>query len=44
MTEARRMQPGWIMDMFRIRADYDARNNYGKGILRKGGERKRKRK
>lgn len=45
ITEARRLQPGWIMDMYRIRVDYDARTNYGKGIL--GGmrtPRKRKRK
>ena len=34
-TEARRMQPGWIMDLFRIRADYDSRMNFGKGILGK---------
>jgi hypothetical protein len=26
------MTPGWIMDMYKIRADYDARMNYGKGI------------
>jgi len=32
-TEARRMQPGWIMDLYRIRADYDSRMNYGKGLL-----------
>ena len=26
------MQPGWIMDMYKIRVDYDMRLNYGKGI------------
>jgi len=43
ITEARRMQPGWIKDMYRIRADYDTRMNYGKGILGAltGGKRKR---
>ena len=43
ITEARRMQPGWIMDMYRIRADYDARANYGKGILHGMTGRKKKR-
>ena len=32
-TEARRTQPGWIMDLYRIRVDYDSRINYGKGIF-----------
>ena len=32
-TEARRMQPGMIADLYRIRMDYDSRMNYGKGIL-----------
>ena len=27
------MSPGWIMDMYRIRMDYDSRMTYGKGIL-----------
>lgn len=33
ITEARRLQPGWIIDMYRLRTDYDARMNYGKSIL-----------
>ena len=43
-TEARRMQPGWIMDLFRIRADYDSRMNAGREILgaMTGGGKKRK--
>lgn len=32
--DARLMRPGWIMDMYKIRADYDARMNWGKGIRR----------
>lgn len=32
--DARRMTPGWIMDMYKIRMDYDARMNYGKSIFR----------
>ena len=31
--EARRLQPGWIIDMYKIRADYDARMNIGRSIL-----------
>ncbi len=31
------MQPGWIMDMYKIRADYDMRMNYGKSIMRSMG-------
>lgn len=27
------MQPGWIMDLYAIRADYDMRVNTGKSIL-----------
>ena len=26
------MQPGWIIDMYKIRIDYDMRINWGKGI------------
>ncbi len=26
------MTPGWIMDMYKIRMDYDMRVNWGKGI------------
>jgi len=26
------MTPGWIMDMYKIRMDYDMRINWGKGI------------
>jgi hypothetical protein len=32
VKEARRMTPGWIMDMYKIRIDYDLRVNWGKGI------------
>lgn len=32
VKEARRMTPGWIMDMYKIRMDYDMRVNLGKGI------------
>lgn len=32
IREARRMTPGWIMDMYKIRVDYDLRVNWGKGI------------
>jgi hypothetical protein len=28
------MTPGWIMDMYKIRLDYDMRVNWGKGIRR----------
>ena len=31
-AEARRMTPGWIVDMYKIRMDYDLRVNWGKGI------------
>jgi hypothetical protein len=34
MKEARRLQPGWIMDMYKIRMDYDLRMNYGKSLLK----------
>lgn len=34
IKEARRLQPGWIMDMYKIRMDYDLRMNYGKSLLR----------
>ena len=30
MKDARRMMPGFIMDMFKIRADYEFRINGGK--------------
>ena len=30
MEDARRMLPGFIMDMFKIRAEYDVRINGGK--------------
>ena len=43
ITEARRLQPGWIIDMYRLRADYDARMNYGQSLLKgSAGGRKRK--
>lgn len=32
-TEARKMQPGWIADLYKLRMDYDCRMNYGRGIL-----------
>lgn len=32
ISEARRLQPGWIVDMYKIRMDYDMRMNWGKGI------------
>ena len=31
------MQPGWIMDLYHIRADYDIRMNTGKSILHGAG-------
>ena len=34
IREAKRLQPGWIMDMYKIRMDYDMRMNYGKSLLR----------
>lgn len=34
IREAKRLQPGWIMDMYKIRMDYDLRMNYGKSLLR----------
>ena len=34
VSDARRMTPGWIMDMYKIRLDYDMRVNWGKGIRR----------
>jgi hypothetical protein len=34
IKEARRLQPGWIMDMYKIRMDYDLRMNYGKSLLK----------
>lgn len=30
--EARRMTPGWIRDMYKIRMDYDLQINWGKSI------------
>jgi hypothetical protein len=33
------MKPGWIIDMYKIRTDYDLRINYGKGILHAMGGR-----
>ena len=43
ITEARRLQPGWIIDMYRLRADYDARMNYGQSLLKgSAGGKKRK--
>ena len=30
IAEARRMFPGWIMDMYKIRAEYDVKINGGK--------------
>ena len=43
IMEARRLQPGWIIDMYRLRADYDARMNYGQSLLKgSAGGRKRK--
>lgn len=35
--DAKRMTPGWIMDMYKIRADYDMRINWGKSIMRSMG-------
>lgn len=35
VSDARRMTPGFIMDMFKIRAEYDVRVNGGKVIKRK---------
>ena len=35
VDEARRMFPGFIMDMFKIRAEYEIRINGGKIIKRK---------
>lgn len=35
VQEARRMAPGFIMDMFKIRAEYDIRVNGGKVAGRK---------
>ena len=32
--EARRMTPGWIMDMYKLRFDHDLRVNWGKGIMK----------
>lgn len=32
IEKARRMTPGWIMDMYTIRLDYDMRISFGKGI------------
>ena len=43
-TEARRMLPGMIADLYRIRMDYDSRVMGGKGILGmlSGGQKKGK--
>jgi hypothetical protein len=43
ITEARHMMPGWIVDMYKIRVDYDARISGGRGILKglAGGKKKR---
>ena len=30
--EARRMTPGWVRDMYKIRMDYDLQINWGKSI------------
>ena len=35
VNDARRMLPGFIMDMFKIRAEYDVRANGGKIMKRK---------
>lgn len=32
------MQPGWIMDLYKIRSDYDIRMNTGKSILHGAGK------
>lgn len=32
IDKARRMTPGWIMDMYKIRMDYDMQVNWGKSI------------
>ena len=32
LREARRMTPGWVQDMYKIRMDYDLQINWGKGI------------
>jgi hypothetical protein len=46
ITEARRMTPGWIQDMYKIRLDYDIKTNglmggpkkdKGKGLNKRAG-------
>ena len=32
MRDMRHMEPGFVMDMYMIRADYDTRMNYGKAL------------
>jgi len=32
VSEARRMEPGFIMDMFKLRAEYDARLAGARGV------------
>lgn len=44
INEARRLQPGWIIDMYKIRADYDARMNMGRGLLGSLGGKKQSKK
>jgi len=31
------MTPGWIIDMYKIRSDYDMKINWGKGIRKTTG-------
>ena len=37
LGEARRLTPGWIMDMYKIRAEHDVRVNGGKIAMRQMG-------
>lgn len=37
INDARRMTPGWIMDMYKIRLEYDVRINGGKLQKRRFG-------
>ena len=34
LLEARHLSPGWVMDMYMIRMDYDMRVGWGQGIRR----------
>lgn len=35
--DARKLTPGWIMDMYKLRAEYDVRVNGGKIVKRSMG-------